>query len=548
MKKLISTLLAVLMLFSVIIPVSAANEIDSEQKNPIIYIRGNGNPIYDRYGYQAYPLSVNDNEMTSALVDALMGDFIKAVTLGKWEEYYDAFETELAKFFEGCALDENGNIANDSGIANVCYDINKENMNSDYLNADGNSELFSYVFWYDWRLDPFEIADQLEEYIDHVLAATGAKKVSVVGKCLGGSFLLAYLAKYGGSKLRRVAFDCTVGGGCEEASDLFSGKANVDFEAMERKYIDDNVIITDGFTDGDQSQMVLNDFIRATLNMVNETDRLKLTEKAATEIYNRLSKELTPRLCMATFGGWPGYWTNVTKDSYKDAKNIVFYGACEDYAEKYKGLIEKLDRYDVQVRQRIPELLNSVKEEGVDFGVLSKYGYQISPLIESRDMIGDSLVSLHASSFGATCSTVNTTLSDEYISQRQQAGYGKYISPDKQVDASTCVFPDSTWIIKGMTHENWAACNDQLIYTICTSEEPLTVDSMDKYPQFMVYDRDADNIIPMTSDNCNVTNWDASGISTHNFKQYLKAFFDWFKAMIEYLKFQIENKEIKVIQ
>lgn len=547
MKKLISTLLAVLMLFSVIIPVSAANEIDSEQKNPIIYIRGNGNPIYDRYGYQAYPLSVSDNEMTSALVDALMGDFIKAVTLGKWEEYYDAFETELAKFFEGCALDENGNIANDSGIANVCYDINKENMNSDYLNADGNSELFSYVFWYDWRLDPFEIADQLEEYIDHVLAATGAKKVSVVGKCLGGSFLLAYLAKYGGSKLRRVAFDCTVGGGCEEASDLFSGKANVDFEAMERKYIDDNVIITDGFTDGDQSQMVLNDFIRATLNVVNETDRLKLTEKAATEIYNRLSKELTPRLCMATFGGWPGYWTNVTKDSYEDAKNIIFYGACEDYAEKYKGLIEKLDRYDVQVRQRIPELLNSVKEEGVDFGVLSKYGYQISPLIESRDMIGDSLVSLHASSFGATCSTVNTTLSDEYISQRQQAGYGKYISPDKQVDASTCVFPDSTWIIKGMTHENWAACNDQLIYTICTSEEPLTVDSMDKYPQFMVYDRDADNIIPMTSDNCNVTNWDASGISTHNFKQYLKAFFDWFKAMIEYLKFQIENKEIKAM-
>lgn len=548
MKKLISTLLAVLMLFSVIIPVSAANEIDSEQKNPIIYIRGNGNPIYDRYGYQAYPLSVSDNEMTSALVDALMGDFIKAVTLGKWEEYYDAFETELAKFFEGCALDENGNIANDSGIANVCYDINKENMNSDYLNADGNSELFSYVFWYDWRLDPFEIADQLEEYIDHVLAATGAKKVSVVGKCLGGSFLLAYLAKYGGSKLRRVAFDCTVGGGCEEASDLFSGKANVDFEAMERKYTDDNVIITDGFTDGDQSQMVLNDFIRATLNVVNETDRLKLTEKAATEIYNRLSKELTPRLCMATFGGWPGYWTNVTKDSYEDAKNIIFYGACEDYAEKYKGLIEKLDRYDVQVRQRIPELLNSVKEEGVDFGVLSKYGYQISPLIESRDMIGDSLVSLHASSFGATCSTVNTTLSDEYISQRQQEGYSKYISPDKQVDASTCVFPDSTWIIKGMTHENWAACNDQLIYTICTSEEPLTVDSMDKYPQFMVYDRDADNIIPMTSDNCNVTNWDASGISTHNFKQYFKAFFDWFKAIIEYLKFQIENKEIKVIQ
>lgn len=534
MKKLVSILLVAATLFTLAVPTFAADE--EVTKNPIVYIRGNGNPIYDRYGYQSYPLSVDDDTMTSELVDKLMGDFVKAVTLGKWDEYYDAFEDALAEYFEGCALDENGNIANDSGIANVCYEINETNMNSNYLNEDGNSELFSYTFWYDWRLDPFEIADQLENYIDHILAATGAEKVSIVGKCLGGSFVLAYLAKYGAAKVRRVAFDCTVGGGCEEASDLFSGKANVDFEAMERWYIDD------GATLNDNSEIVLNEFITALLDRVNETDRLKLTEKAATEIYKKLSAELTPRLCMATFAGWPGYWTNVTKDSYEEARNIIFYGACEDYAEKYKGLIEKLDKYDELVRQRIPELLKSVEDEGVDFGVLAKYGYQISPYIESRDMLGDSLVSLKSATFGATCSNVYDTLGDEYIAERQQAGYGKYISPDGQVDASTCVFPDSTWIIKGMTHENWAECNDTLVYTVLTSKEPVTVDTFEQYPQFMVYDEGNDNIVPMTKDNCNVTKWDAAQIRTHNIVEYFKSIFELYKSFLAYIKNMIFEK------
>ena len=533
MKKSISVILAILMIWCAVMPTAFAfnGSVAAKDKNPIIYLRGNGNPIYDQYGNLSYPLTVNDDEMTSALVDALMDDFVKAVLLGKWENYYDEFEKELAKFFEGCALDENGEIANDSGIANACYDINRENMNTDYTNEDGNSDLFDYVFWYDWRLDPFAIAEQLDDYINHVLKVTGAEKVSIVGKCLGGSFVLAYLAEYGGEKIRRVAFDCTVGGGCEEASDLFSGKANIDFEAMERDYIDQNILVYN-----DETETLLNNFIIATLEVVNETDRLKITEKAANEIYKRLSVELTPRLCMATFGCWPGYWTNVTKESYEEAKNLIFYGAVDGYAEKYAGLLEKLDKYDRLVRQRIPELLLSINNEGVNFGVLAKYGCQISPIIESRDMLGDSLVSLHASSFGATCSKVYDTLSEEYIAKQEAAGLGKYISPDKQVDASTCVFPDSTWMIKGMTHENWAECNDNLIYAICTSKEPLTVNSLEEYPQYMVYSSAEDNIFKMTEDNCNVTNWDAEEIRTHSIKGLFEAYRNFFKALIEYLK------------
>lgn len=543
MKKLISFILALVMLFGVVAPAVFAQEmaveptVDPADKNPIIYIRGNGNPIYDNYGYQSFPLSVETDEMISSLVDSLGDDFLKAVTLGKWDDYYAAFETEFAKFYEGCALDENGNIANNSGIANLCYDINNTNMNSDYTNADGNSDLFDYVFWYDWRLDPFEIADQLENYIDHVLAATGAKKVSLVGKCLGGSFVLAYLAEYGGNKIRRVAFDCTTGGGCEKGSDLYSGKAYVDFEAMERHYVDSDYLVYKS-----DSEKITDDFVEASLDLINESDRLKLSEKTVNGIYKLLSEQLTPRLCMASYGRWPGYWTNIKKDSYEEAKKLMFYGKVPENAEKYKGLIEKLDKYDKKVRQRIPELLKSVEAQGVNFGVLAKYGYQISPLIESRDMLGDALVSLEASTFGATCSKVYDTLSDSYIAKQESANLGKYISPDKQVDASTCVFPDSTWMIKGMVHENWAECNDNLIYMICTSKEPMTVSSSEKYPQFMVYDPVADDIYPMTADNIDKTKWDAVDIREHTWEKFINALKAWFEALKALIENRNENK------
>ncbi|MGN0463885.1 MAG: esterase/lipase family protein [Acutalibacteraceae bacterium] len=524
------------MAVSVLVPSFSAFAVDPKDKNPIVYLRGNGNPIYDAEGYCAYPLNISDEEMQASVKRVVFPYLVNAVLFGKWDEYYDAFEKEVADKFSRASLDENGNIANDSGIANASYETNRANMDMDKTYSDGNSGLFSYTFWYDWRLDPLEVADSLNEYIEHILAATGAEKVSIVGKCLGGGFVLAYLAKYGYDNIRNIAFDCTVGNGCENLSDIFSGNIHVDTEAIERSAIDDNLPFVDNPGE------YLNDFIIASIDLLNERDVCKLSEKTINWLYKKLYKELTPRLCMASFGTWPGYWTNITKDQYQTAKDIMFNGAVPENAVKYAGLIEKLDNYDRLVRQRIPEVLLGAKAVGVNVGILAKYGYQLPCYIESRDMLGDSLVSLHLASFGATCSNVYDTLSDEYIAERTAAGYGKYISPDKQVDASTCLFPDSTWIIKGMTHENWADCNDSLIYKICTTKEGLTIDSSEKYPQFMVYSDSDDDIYKMTTENCNTTNWDGPGIKKHNICTYFEAVIKWLKTLVALVKSKLTAK------
>lgn len=58
------------------------------------------------------------------------------------------------------------------------------------------------------------------------------------------------------------------------------------------------------------------------------------------------------------------------------------------------------------------------------------------------------------SSLGATVSKIGTAFSDEYIESRKALGYEKYISPDRQTDASTCVFPEYTWFLKNAIHDD----------------------------------------------------------------------------------------------
>ena len=50
MKKIISLLLVVLMTLSIITPAASAVDAEVYEKRPIIYIRGNGDPIYTEDG------------------------------------------------------------------------------------------------------------------------------------------------------------------------------------------------------------------------------------------------------------------------------------------------------------------------------------------------------------------------------------------------------------------------------------------------------------------------------------------------------------------
>ena len=76
----------------------------------------------------------------------------------------------------------------------------------------------------------------------------------------------------------------------------------------------------------------------------------------------------------------------------------------------------------------------------LNISIISKYGFQMVPICESNAAISDQYASVTRSSFGATTGTVYEPLPDDYIAAREAEGKASYISPDRLVDASTCLF------------------------------------------------------------------------------------------------------------
>jgi hypothetical protein len=167
------------------------------------------------------------------------------------------------------------------------------------------------------------------------------------------------------------------------------------------------------------------------------------------------------------------------------------------------------------VRQRVPEILRATKANGINFGVISKYGFQTLPICKTNYLVSDQFASVGRSSFGATTGTIYEDLSADYIASRIEGGFGKYLSADGQIDASTCVFPESTWFIKGSSHSNWSDWELRLLYDIASSKQQVTINNSCWPSQFVVYkytnpDEPTDGSLEvMTTENCDTENWEA---------------------------------------
>lgn len=161
------------------------------------------------------------------------------------------------------------------------------------------------------------------------------------------------------------------------------------------------------------------------------------------------------------------------------------------------------------------------------------------PVIESSDEQGDVWTTTRYASLGGTLSKIGTTLSDEYIESRKALGFEKYISPDKQVDASTCLFPEYTWFIKGAVHDDWTKEEDRIIMTVSNSDEQVTVNDIDDRPQFLVYDRSSDSVAPMTKDNCHTETYEVDNKTsdTKGGKLFnaLLTLFKWLTTAFEFI-------------
>lgn len=488
MKRGISCFLALLMTFMLFVPSFAAGE--SNVVYPTLYLEGQGFPLYTEDLKHIYSLDV---DWISYITQ---GDNIKTlltdVALMDYDKYAEDLYNIIAPVYEEVILDENGEASDGSGIrwndygyavyskrnpAGKCYQFV---VLADNLPVTRGS-FPVYRAHYDWRLSPVVLAEDVRGAIDIILARTGAKKVNLVSRCLGTNIASAYMAKYGDEgKVNECVFYASSIDGIGLANAIFTGDITIDAQSLDsfvQYYI--SVPGNEALL-GDDSTTQL---VAAILTLLYNVKQLGYGMSVIQALVNSIQKIALPRIMKACYGTFPSYWSMVSVDSVQ--KGIDFIYSTEEEKETYAGIIEKINEYyDLQVK--FDETFTAQHNNGVAYySVISKYSFPLIPLSSDAREESDIFVSTNKMSLGATCADSNGKLSDSYIASVENP---KYVSADKKIDASTCLFPERTWFVKGLEHKAFPDCVNDLILAICKSNGTMTIETDERFTQFLQYE------------------------------------------------------------
>lgn len=542
MKKFISVVLTAIMLFSFTLPAFASTVHPEESKSqiPVIRILGDGEPMYDAEGNKLFHIRTSFNEgfdseegtedddnseLMESIANILLPFLIDGLLNDNWDAYYKNLEKEIGELTGDAKLDCNGNPVEGTGISKARQEFLDYAVSHNKKGKKGYYGLYDYHFWYDWRLDPIENAKSLREYIVAVKKITKSEKVAINASCIGTIVTTAYVKLYGVEDIQGIGYTGSLASGAEFFSEAISGKFDINSEAINRILMDSAYL---GFFDFDS-------FINASIELLLKSGVIEFLEADIRKnLYNKVAKGVTSALALSTLFTYPSYWAAVSAEDYEDALLYVFGEPGSEKWQEYSGLIEKIENYNDIVRVNLKDIIKSIGEGGANFGAIAKYGFQLLPICESYDVVSDQFVSVNHASFGATTSTIYDTLSNSYISERVASGFGRYISPDKQIDASTCLYPDSTWFVKNSSHSEYTDYETKLLYDVSTADRQLTVNDFE-WTQFMVYNYATDTMAAMTEDNCHTEQWEAekeeevTGIA--KLFSFLTVFFNWLKEL-----------------
>ena len=556
MKKIISSLLVLVMLFAVMAPVatvSAANE-----RTPIVYIRGNGDGLYYEdgtlcvaqfedlsFGGDGEEGGIDKDTIVETVVNILEPFVLEGMIFDNWDNYGRAIYEELKPLFPDAGLDYNGNPTKGTGVHPQTM-ANSIAASKSTWNWTYNGQ---YAFAYDWRLSPYDHVDRLHEYILQVLGTTGQDQVSMYARCMGGSLLMAYLERYGHLGLvKNVMFCDVLSNESTLFSKLFSGQIEFDAKTIERYAGQLDFLGKTGDGVGFEFTDVLYEIVFKTMDFFNQ---INVTDKALDEVealYERLGKALMPSLLHA-FGmaTQVNYWTEVNEKDMDAALDLVYGKEGSELRTKYAGLIEKIQYYRKHVSSDLDGFYDKLDGYNIHYGFIAKYGFMNMPLIKDADLLSDSLVSLKHAAYGATTAPVGQTLSEEYLAGVSEKNL-KYISPDKQVDLSTCRAPERTWILKN-AHHDVIDCLETIIWDFLngTNKDADSVLASKGFTQFLVYDYDTKTMSNMTEENCADYEWITRPVEEPTTATRISAFMRFFTMILNFLTRLFNGEAIKDI-
>lgn len=471
-KKLLALVLSLVLLLTPVIPFAASAAAASVKRDI---------PMIDVHGFMAAPIFKDKDDPSQGyiwdwsqeeildLVKAGLPIIAKYFFLDDWDGMANAILPLVLDFFDGCILEPDGSAAGNTGV------------DFEYPPANSIKKNSVLDFRYDWRLDPLECAEQLNDFIEYVLECSGCDQVTLTCHSQGGVVTTSYISLYGDSKLRSVNYNTTAIYGETYTGELLSGQMVLSADAIQ--------YYLEFAFEGMEYEKLMNGII----SVANGLGLLDFICSFGNVALEKLSPILLPEVVVPLFAGMPSIWAMVPDEYVAASRDYVFNVVYKDSDVDRSGLITKLDNYDTLVRANKTETLKKLNDDA-NLYVFSRYGYSSIPIVPNYRNLSDSVIDTKYSSFGATAADYKGELSEAQLANADP----KYVSPDKMIDASTCLFPDQTWFFKNFPHSTNSPL-DEMIETLLYTPFQATVDTYEEYPQFMKYDRESNTVSPYTA-------------------------------------------------
>ncbi len=485
MKKVLSLFLAVLMIFSISVYAFAADSKSAEtitDRDPIIMVRG-----MDFMNVKVDPNTKDEKSVNDFSVKTIAPAAVKAL----WQLFLKrdkdaAIDTVLDCVYEVLkynSMDENGDPVYNTGMRDysLSADHYPELLEEEACELgivrtclETYGKKYVYYISYDWRVDPFVVADQINNAVQLAVKNTGHKKVNIICASMGGIMTMAYLSKYGYENIGRCIFDSSTFCGAQVACDVFTGKLNITAENI-YNYLSNGSANAAG---------------KFAMNVLYKSGALNLLTKLTDYILENRKDDIYDRVLRPIFGHSPTLWGLICEEDYDKAMTFVF-GSKNNVTETF---LKRTDSLQNMMKNRTA-LLKEMISKGVKINVLSNYGSPVTPFCESSDFSGDTILEAYNTSGFATVAKFGKTLGEDY-----KASDPSLLSPDNCVDLSTAILPEYTYMIKYAPHVAGSYGTDysDFIMYLLSNTGDAKAGSNEKYPQFMISDFNTQELKPLS--------------------------------------------------
>ncbi len=483
--------IACLALSIVMICLAFATPVSAAGATPLVMINGIGSTdLYKNFGTEDEELafSFEDEEFVEGFVKEIgtsfVGGFIAyGIAKKDYNKMADVLLPVVNKYISGLGIGLDGTPV-DSTIGfhrtdkplSEYTEEEKEGV-SQYAKAyaDKYGEDCVYDFTYDWRADPVEIAEELNDFILTIKAKENVKRVNMVAMSMGSAIALAYMNAYGGKHLDNVVFAAPAWQGTSIVGNVLTNNVELDVFASENYLVQ--------LANGSATTHIIA-FVISYIASTEELSREYFGD------VNQAIQGILPRLYTDTlipyFIGMPGLWSLCPAEDYEAAKEFIF--------EQHEGVTltpeyeAQLDAYhNIQVNAK--SVIEKVMKDGAKFNIVCGYNCQIAPVSNEFDS-SDGIVDTKYMSGGATCAKYLQSNKDwgKVHTQAVKDGHN-HLSWDGKVDASTCMFPEQTWFIKNMQHNNMSVENGsmEIVLWLLSAKTQRTVHDDVEHPQFFLY-------------------------------------------------------------